>query len=102
MKISLWTLITVCALSGCAARSKHTLGPGQREMLDTSLQVSAAALATGQTLAAERLYKRLTDTFPRTPEPKLGLESVMHFFAEIHFPQRNRRLAGAASAAGLV
>ena len=81
MKISLWTLITVCALSGCAARSKHTLGPGQREMLDTSLQVSAAALATGQTLAAERLYKRLTDTFPRTPEPKLGLESVMHFFS---------------------
>ena len=36
------------------------------------------------------------------PVQAITLEGVMHFFAEIHFPQRNRRLAGAASAAGLV
>jgi len=42
-------------------------------MLDNSLKVSAAALETGQPVAAGRLYEQLSGTFPNAPEPKLGL-----------------------------
>ena len=33
---------------------------------------------------------------------QLSLEGVMHFFTTIHFPQRNRLLAGSLSAGGIV
>ena len=59
-------------LSACTAQSS-TLGPAQQQMLDNSLNVSAAALETGQPVAAGRLYEQLSDTFPSAPEPKLGL-----------------------------
>jgi Flp pilus assembly protein TadD len=42
-------------------------------MLDSSLKVSAAAIETGQAVAARRLYEQLSQTFPNAPEPKLGL-----------------------------
>lgn len=62
----------MASLSACTATST-ALGPAQQQMLDNSLKVSAAALETGQPVAAGRLYEQLSDTFPSAPEPKLGL-----------------------------
>ena len=74
MKFALSTLVAVCVLSACTARSKQTtLGPAQQQMLDNSLKVSVAAIETGQPVAAGRLYEQLSYTFPSAPEPKLGL-----------------------------
>lgn len=64
----------VAFLNACTAGPQRTtLGPAQQQVLDNSLNVSAAALETGQPVAAERLYAQLSDTFPSAPEPKLGL-----------------------------
>ena len=67
--------ITLAAsvLSACAAPARQPLGPAQQRVLDNSLKVSAAALETGQPVAAGRLYEQLSGTFPNAPEPKLGL-----------------------------
>lgn len=73
-KLGFLTLLAACVLSACTAGSKQTtLGPTQQQVLDNSLKVSAAAIETGQPLAAGRLYEQLSDTFPSAPEPKLGL-----------------------------
>ena len=67
----------VLLLSACsrlpAGSQRSALGPAQQQMLDNSLKVSAAAIETGQPVAAGRLYERLSTTFPSAPEPKLGL-----------------------------
>ena len=43
-------------------------------MLDSSLKVSAAAIETGQPVAAGRMYEQLSHLLPEcAPEPKLGL-----------------------------
>ena len=62
-------------LSGCSqlAAGRGALNPAQQQMLDSSLKVSAAAIETGQPVAAGRLYERLSTSFPSAPEPKLGL-----------------------------
>ena len=74
LKLGLCTVLATCVLSACTAGSKQTtLGPAQQQMLDNSLKVSAAAIETGQPVAAGRLYERLSTTFPSAPEPKLGL-----------------------------
>ena len=39
-------------------------------MLDSSLKVSAAAIQTGQPVAAGGCMNQLSDTFPSAPEPK--------------------------------
>ena len=73
-RLGFLTLLVACVLSACTAGSKQaTLGPTQQQVLDNSLKVSAAAIETGQPLAAGRLYEQLSDTFPSAPEPKLGL-----------------------------
>ena len=56
-----------------AGTGRGALSPAQQQMLDTSLKVSAAAIETGQPVAAGRLYERLSTSFPSAPEPKLGL-----------------------------
>lgn len=65
------------SLSGCSQSAgragRGALNPAQQQMLDTSLKVSAAAIETGQPVAAGRLYERLSTSFPSAPEPKLGL-----------------------------
>ena len=67
----------VVSLSACswlsAGSQQSGLSPVQQQMLDSSLKVSAAAIQTGQPVAAGRLYEQLSDTFPSAPEPKLGL-----------------------------
>ena len=62
-------------LSACSQLAAGTgvLNPAQQQMLDSSLKVSAAAIETGQPVAAGRLYERLSTSFPSAPEPKLGL-----------------------------
>ena len=64
-------------LSACSRLSagpgRGALNPAQQQMLDSSLKVSAAAIETGQPVAAGRLYERLSTSFPSAPEPKLGL-----------------------------
>jgi len=71
------TLIAVgcLVLSACSrvATGTGALNPAQQQMLDSSLKVSAAAIETGQPVAAGRLYERLSTSFPSAPEPKLGL-----------------------------
>ena len=52
---------------------RGALSPAQQQMSDSSLKVSAAAIETGQPVAAGRLYERLSTPFPSAPEPKLGL-----------------------------
>lgn len=61
--------------SACSRLTAGTgaLNPAQQQMLDSSLKVSAAAIETGQPVAAGRLYKQLSTSFPSAPEPKLGL-----------------------------
>ena len=67
-------VLATCVLNACTAGAKQTtLGPAQQRVLDNSLKVSAAALETGQPVAAGRLYEQLSGTFPNAPEPKLGL-----------------------------
>ena len=74
LRLCLCAVFATCALNACAAGSKQTtLGPTQQQVLDNSLKVSAAAIETGQPVAAGRLYEQLSDTFPSAPEPKLGL-----------------------------
>lgn len=69
MTAGLTVLMGACSqLSGEAQ-----LSPAQQEMLNSSLKVSAAAIETGQPVAAGRLYENLSRTFPTAPEPKLGL-----------------------------
>ena len=69
-----WAVLATCVLNACTAGPKQTtLGPTQQQMLNSSLKVSAAALDTGQPVAAGRLYEQLSGTFPNAPEPKLGL-----------------------------
>ena len=76
-KSSLCPVFVAGMLCACAAGSKQTtLGPAQQQMLDNSLKVSAAALETGQPVAAGRLYEQLSGTFPNAPEPKLGLAYI--------------------------
>ena len=65
--------LAVSVLSACAVLSRQPLGPTQQQVLDNGLKVSAAALETGQPVAAGRLAEQLADTFPSAPEPKLGL-----------------------------
>ena len=73
-KSGLAITLTTCVLNACTAGVKQTtLGPAQQRVLDNSLKVSAAALETGQPVAAGRLYEQLSGTFPNAPEPKLGL-----------------------------
>ena len=79
-KINVPTILVTTGLlflSACSQLSAGTgrgaLSPAQRQMLDSSLKVSAAAIETGQPIAAERLYERLSTSFPSAPEPKLGL-----------------------------
>ncbi len=61
--------------SACSRLAAGTgeLNPAQQQMLDSSLKVSAAAIETGQPVAAGRLYEQLSTSFPSAPEPKLGL-----------------------------
>ena len=74
LKSGLCTALIAGALCACTAGPKQTtLGPAQQQVLDNSLKVSAAALETGQPVAAGRLYEQLSGTFPNAPEPKLGL-----------------------------
>ena len=63
------------SLSACSRLAAGTgaLNPAQQQMLDSSLKVSAAAIETGQPVAAGRLYEQLSTSFPSAPEPKLGL-----------------------------
>ncbi len=63
------------SLSACSrlAAGTGTLSPAQQQVLDSSLKVSAAAIETGQPVAAGRLYEQLSTSFPSAPEPKLGL-----------------------------
>ena len=67
----------VVFLSACSrlpgGPKRSALGPAQQQMLDSSLKVSAAAIQTGQPVAAGRMYERLSASFPSAPEPKLGL-----------------------------
>ena len=71
------TLVAVgcLVLISCSrvATGPGALNPAQQQMLDSSLKVSAAAIETGQPVAAGRLYERLSTSFPSAPEPKLGL-----------------------------
>ena len=71
------TLVAVgcLVLISCSrvATGTGALNPAQQQMLDSSLKVSAAAIETGQPVAAGRLYERLSTSFPSAPEPKLGL-----------------------------
>lgn len=62
-------------LNACSRLSARTgaLSPAQQQVLDSSLKVSAAAIETGQPVAAGRLYEQLSTSFPSAPEPKLGL-----------------------------
>ena len=62
-------------LSACSRLSAGAgaLSPAQQQVLDSSLKVSAAAIETGQPVAAGRLYEQLSTSFPSAPEPKLGL-----------------------------
>ena len=72
-----FVVCVLCALCACTAGPKQTtLGPAQQQVLDNSLKVSAAALETGQPVAAGRLYEQLAGTFPNAPEPKLGLAYI--------------------------
>ncbi len=74
LKFRLCTALVAGVLCACTAGPKRTtLGPAQQQVLDNSLKVSAAALETGQPVAAGRLYEQLSGTFPNAPEPKLGL-----------------------------
>ncbi len=71
-------LCAVAAVIFLGACSRLTAGagglnPAQQQMLDSSLKVSAAAIETGQPVAAGRLYEQLSTSFPSAPEPKLGL-----------------------------
>ena len=72
-KSGLAITLAASVLSACAAPARQPLGPAQQQVLDNSLKVSAAALETGQPVAAGRLYEQLSGTFPNAPEPKLGL-----------------------------
>ena len=72
-KSGLAITLAASVLSACAAPARQPLGPAQQRVLDNSLKVSAAALETGQPVAAGRLYEQLSGTFPNAPEPKLGL-----------------------------
>ena len=56
-----------------AGLKRDALSPSQRQVLDSSMKVSAAAIKTGRPVAAERLYERLSVSFSSAPEPKLGL-----------------------------
>ena len=58
---------------GRLAAGTGALNSAQQQMLDSSLKVSAAAIETGQPVAAGRLYEQLSTSFPSAPEPKLGL-----------------------------
>ena len=73
MKSGPYITLAASVLTACAATSRQPLGPTQQQMLDNSLNVSAAAIATGQPVVAGRLYEQLSTTFPAAPEPKLGL-----------------------------
>ena len=67
-------LISLSACSQFAAGTgRGALNPAQQQVLDSSLKVSAAAIETGQPVAAGRLYEQLSTSFPSAPEPKLGL-----------------------------
>ena len=72
-KSGLAITLAASVLSACAAPARQPLSPAQQRVLDNSLKVSAAALETGQPVAAGRLYEQLSGTFPNAPEPKLGL-----------------------------
>ena len=76
LKTSLILIAAVSfSLSACSrfAAGPGRLNPAQQQMLDSSLKVSAAAMQTGQPVAAGRMYERLSASFPSAPEPKLGL-----------------------------
>ena len=74
MMLILTGLIFLSACSQLATGTgRGALNPAQQQMLDSSLKVSAAAIETGQPVAAGRLYERLSTSFPSAPEPKLGL-----------------------------
>ena len=72
------TILAVAVFIFPSACSRLAAGTGalnsaQQQMLDSSLKVSAAAIETGQPVAAGRLYEQLSTSFPSAPEPKLGL-----------------------------
>lgn len=68
------TVGLILFLSACSPASQRgSLGPAQQQVLNSSLKVSAAAIETGQPVAAGRLYENLSRAFPNAPEPKLGL-----------------------------
>ena len=78
LKMCLLVMLIVTGLiclSACSQLATGTgaLNPAQQQMLDSSLKVSAAAIETGQPVAAGRLYEQLSTSFPSAPEPKLGL-----------------------------
>lgn len=66
-------LLSACSYMSAGGTGRGALNPAQQQMLDSSLKVSAAAIETGQPVAAGRLYERLSTSFPSAPEPKLGL-----------------------------
>ncbi len=73
-----WTAaVLVASLSACSqlpgGNEQGRLSPAQQQVLQSSLEVSAAAIETGQPVAAGRLYENLSRSFPSAPEPKLGL-----------------------------
>ena len=67
--------VFIISPSACSRLAAGTgaLNSAQQQMLDSSLKVSAAAIETGQPVAAGRLYEQLSTSFPSAPEPKLGL-----------------------------
>ena len=78
--VTLGAVGLVVSLSACSRlaglQGGGPLGPSQQQMLENSLKVSAAALETGQPATANRLYEQLSQTFPKAPEPKLGLAYI--------------------------
>lgn len=66
-------LLSACSYMSAGGTGREALNPAQQKMLDSSLKVSAAAIETGQPVAAGRLYEQLSTSFPSAPEPKLGL-----------------------------
>ncbi len=66
-------LLSACSYMSAGGPGRGALNPAQQQMLDSSLKVSAAAIETGQPVAAGRLYEQLSTSFPSAPEPKLGL-----------------------------
>ena len=90
------SLASLIACAGLPAKG----GPGPGEVLQSNLQIAAAALAAGQPDVARRLYLSLAERFREAPEPALGLGYITFqdgdfAAAERHFLQAAERAADA-------